>query len=173
MCLYVKHTDSQIAEHDIVSYKVALAHKGTYRAPYQGTYYTLDEKLSSDLTFTPYKDWEGYEYQDDKGHLIVGEVDEGYHSVNSLAEARKVLRELVHRRAQWDGKQQYTILKCTIPKGATYYTGRWNKTDGFASSEIIIHKNALTFMEKVGNFAITKWTVTKSYVKEFFHCIFG
>lgn len=172
MCLYATHSQPHTAEQDMVSYKVARVDDNSYFAPYQGTRYILDTNQHSELVFSIYTHTNGYEYKNDLGHRILGEVDEGFHSVKTLSDARKVLRSVTDDGINWGTPVKYVILKCTIPKGATYYTGRWNKTDGFTSSEIIIHKNALTFMEKVGNFTNNKWHSITYHLKTFFNAIF-
>lgn len=143
MCLYtVVDAVPSVAEHDIEVYKVVkvsnyLGSSGNgvagrfYRSPYMRHYYDIGETYKSG--FSSYKRmlhlYHQYEFANNVTELLttacdggahIGIVERGLHSFASLDEAKGFCGICHH-----DGEGQYAVLRCVIPAGTEFYSGRW------------------------------------------------
>lgn len=121
MCLYItKGQEPKIAEKAIRVYKVLKQYGvNNYLTPFQSYCVSPGHKATSELIVEP---------EDDYTPVI----DIGLHSFRTLKSARMCK------------SNQYgvpVIIRCTIPKGATYYLGRfYYDDDSYASNELLYPK---------------------------------
>ena len=123
MCLTIKKgQEPQIASEDIPCYKVILMYDNYYITPYREMRIEIGCTYESELYTS--------------GALILkhsqyyAQIDIGLHSFKNLKGATDDLSFLP--------SNDYTveIVKCIIPKGATYYEGTFNNRESYASDKI-------------------------------------
>lgn len=124
MCLLTTQQVPQIAEEDIICYKV----------------------ISPDMTslyYTEFK-WElGKLYETEIeccSKWVFTEVSQAFHSYKSLL-------DLMY--GYFKSLSPCMMVKCTIPKGSEYYLGKQGEMDGYASNKIIV--NEILDVKKVFN----------------------
>lgn len=137
MCLTVKSSaPRQVAQEDIVTYKVAFRykHENQFRAPYRDSYkYTLDTVMEAKLDTVHYDDYD---------ERFV--VSRGFHSLKSFFDAEKLADDFNNQLSAFKvhGLRQhfekYYIMKSVIPKGSEYYEGTFNGMVCYASDKLVI-----------------------------------
>lgn len=125
MCLTKTSRFRKTAKQDITVYKVVrrLEDKGQVQALYNFIYYLIGKAYKTTIGTS----------------FWTKEVDQGYHSYNTLPSAQRAMREA----ADYDRGGEYgvCIVECTIPKGSKYYVGNNpDDSDGRVSNQIIINK---------------------------------
>ena len=123
MCLEIlkpknpdKISEPKIAKKDIVCYKVfKLFSEGRIESPYQGVDYELKKKKKSMLVC----------YM----NPVTQSVNIGIHSFIHLDDA-------IDESNDWS-THRMVVVKCIIPKGAKYYTGKFNTTSCRASDKLL------------------------------------
>ena len=124
MCLYVTHLEPEIADKDIVCYKLVVRTKikGVYKSSFQGFEYIIRQLYTNNIKIE-------FSYKLIKPETIFGYfIEEGmFHSYeNHLYPV--ILSPLPN----------CALLKCIIPKGAYYYEGYFDESPSYASSQIKI-----------------------------------
>lgn len=128
MCLSVSmfFAKRHVAKKDITVYKVVKQYAWPdklYAYFYGGYYYLLGQVQTSKLSY-PAK-W---------GHIFVrGEIHEGFHSITTWDQARRLYKWFQNNHGV---DERLVIARCTIPKGASYYTGTWEAYAGLASDQL-------------------------------------
>ena len=122
MCLYVTHLEPEIADKDIICYKLVKRTeiKGVYKSNIQRFEYIIRQ------LYTNYFD---IKYADMfiKRRYNLFAIEEGmFHSYAS--NLYPILSPL----------PRYALLKCIIPKGAYYFEGYFDDSPSYASSQIKI-----------------------------------
>lgn len=113
MCL-LNYGSPKIAEEDIVCYKVVTEQNGFFLSYYIHKPYSIGKTYTSELT----------------------SVDSGIHSYKKLLDANHVRYHEKHE-AHVDN---VCVLRCTIPKGSTYYEGTHNVYE-FYSADAYVSDN--------------------------------
>ena len=127
MCLYVTHLEPEIADKDIVCYKLVKRTKikGVYKSSFQGFEYIIRRLYTNNINIRfvnkIVKTWcLTYPY-------LMYSIDEGmFHSYKS--NLTPILSPL----------PSCALLKCIIPKGAYYFEGYFDDSPSYASSQIKI-----------------------------------
>lgn len=134
MCLRLAKGYAEIAEEDIVCYKLlrydpSASHESKYVTPFQGypvSTFVIEGKL----------DWiPTYFCGDVNTIFLTWTIDVGaVHSCKTLDEAKQ-LKEWFAKERQW---MEIRIFKCHIPKGKRYFVGldEWN-FGGYASESLM------------------------------------
>ena len=128
MCLYVTHLEPEIADKDIVCYKLVKRTKikGIYKSSFQGFEYIIRKLYTNNINIRfvnkIVKTWcLTYPY-------LMYNIDEGmFHSYKSRL-CPVILSPL----------PSCALLKCIIPKGAYYFEGYFDGSPSYASSQIRI-----------------------------------
>lgn len=113
MCLITKQKLSNIAKEDVICYKIITTNieSGNYVS-----YYYSEMK------------WELNKVYCSSLGRCRDYVREGFHSYAHYQDALKILEQ--------DMPLGCILVKCIIPKGANYYKGKQQDSDGYASSQI-------------------------------------
>ena len=127
MCLYVTHLEPEIADKDIVCYKLVKRTKikGIYKSSFQRFEYIIRRLYTNNINIRfvnkIVKTWcLTYPY-------LMYNIDEGmFHSYKS--NLTPILSPL----------PSCALLKCIIPKGAYYFEGYFDDSPNYASSQIKI-----------------------------------
>ena len=127
MCLYVTHLEPEIADKDIVCYKLVKRTKikGIYKSSFQRFEYIIRRLYTNNINIRfvnkIVKTWcLTYPY-------LMYSIDEGmFHSYKS--NLTPILSPL----------PSCALLKCIIPKGAYYFEGYFDNSPSYASSQIKI-----------------------------------
>ena len=128
MCLYVTHLEPEIADKDIVCYKLVKRTKikGIYKSSFQRFEYIIRRLYTNNINIRfinkIVKTWcLTYPY-------LMYSIDEGmFHSYKSRL-CPIILSPL----------PSCALLKCIIPKGAYYFEGYFDDSPSYASSQIKI-----------------------------------
>ena len=128
MCLYVTHLEPEIADKDIVCYKLVKRTKikGIYKSSFQRFEYIIRRLYTNNINIRfvnkIVKTWcLTYPY-------LMYSIDEGmFHSYKSRL-CPVILSPL----------PSCALLKCIIPKGAYYFEGYFDDSPSYASSQIKI-----------------------------------
>lgn len=128
MCLDIFNNQVNVAKQDILCYKfLRLRYYGeSLVSPYQEFEYEMGKEYISNLHVRALVS--DYEYSSRV-------VEEGFHTISSEEETR-ILANAKNRDAR--GMFKFALVKCIIPKGASYYEGTWRDIAGYASSRIKI-----------------------------------
>lgn len=112
MCLVIKEgQEPKIAKRNITVFKVLKRSGNFYRTPYEEFLVKPGDKLESNL------------------HIHNNKIYYALHSFRTLAGASKCVSY-----GAYDDRQ---IFRCTIPKGAIYYNGRfYDDKDAYASTHL-------------------------------------
>ena len=127
MCLISNFDYPSIADRDLTCYKVYVFINDQYKSPYQ----KADMPKIGELATTS--------LEKPGSHLI----EKGFHSFVSILDASNeaFLTTYIYKHKSY-------VFKCTIPRGAKYYEGRFNCTPSYCSESIIIEEPADTsFLE--------------------------
>lgn len=117
MCLRTEQRKPQIADKDIICYKIihkdmtSLFHK-EFKWEFGKVYHT--EMITTRSSF-----------------FMNTMVEQGFHSYATL----KATRE-----GYYSSSEPCIAVKCTIPQGSEYYTGNHGVRDGYASDKIILNE---------------------------------
>jgi hypothetical protein len=114
MCLLTTQQVPQIAEEDIICYKILTTN--TENGQYESYYYSEMKWELNKL------------YSTSLGKCKNNNVLEGFHSYAHYQDALKILEQ--------DMPLGCMLVKCTIPKEAKYYKGKQQDSDGYASNQI-------------------------------------
>ena len=129
MCLYVTHLEPEIADKDIVCYKLVKRTKikGIYKSNFQRFEYVIRQLYTNNLDIR-FADKVIKNLCLSYPHLDIYAVEEGmFHSYeNHLYPV--ILSPLPN----------CALLKCIIPKGAYYFEGYFDNSPSYASSQIKI-----------------------------------
>ena len=128
MCLYVTHLEPEIADKDIICYKLVKRTKikGVYKSSFQRFEYIIRKLYTNNINIRfvnkIVKTWcLTYPY-------LMYSIDEGmFHSYKSRL-CPVILSPL----------PSCALLKCIIPKGAYYFEGYFDNSPSYASSQIKI-----------------------------------
>ena len=128
MCLYITHLEPEIADKDIVCYKLVKRTKikGIYKSSFQRFEYIIRRLYTNNINIRfinkIVKTWcLTYPY-------LMYSIDEGmFHSYKSRL-CPIILSPL----------PSCALLKCIIPKGAYYFEGYFDDSPSYASSQIKI-----------------------------------
>jgi hypothetical protein len=112
MCLRTEQIEPQIATEDIICYKII-------------------RKNMTSLYYNKFK-WEfGKLYKTEMQFYNSEQITQAFHSYKSY----KDVREAYSRTTE-----PCVVVKCTIPKDTSYYTGNHGVCEGYASEKIIINE---------------------------------
>lgn len=132
MCLEIKHrTEPKVTDKPIECYKLFMIRNkhGKLYAPYRDYDYTIGQTHTTELQLIP--TFHNTRYSQSY------EVEKGFHSFTSLEDAQRYLEIFFPY-----GKHRMTIRKCTIPKGALLYKGRFINgmlsTQSYCSNKITV-----------------------------------
>lgn len=131
MCLLLKGKEEpMIAPADIECYKIVdLYEDGTYHSHRQTKFvWELGKTLKSELIME--------EEEPFLPHVFLPHVSKGFHSYKNLKDALSILRGTAVKF------KELALVKCIIPQGSRYYTGRVNNIyfgrGGYASDALKI-----------------------------------
>lgn len=133
MCLDIKFNDqSKVASKDITCYKVVRVdkHDNWYAVFWPEYLYKKDEPIVSKLG---------------RHYLPTPRIEEGMHSVASLFHATILM--CVERNTSPTVK--FKVVKCIIPKGSTYYKGKYGSMESYASDTIIMTTKPLSLFQRL------------------------
>ena len=121
MCLYTKQTEPKIAEKDIICYKFYRRYNKILISPYQG-FRAPEIGITANANL-------GKSYIPENDHYYdFKRVDEGFHSFKTLEE--------VKHKVNGYRNLDLVIFKCIIPKGSSYYEGRFDRYESYCSNSI-------------------------------------
>lgn len=122
MCLHTKQKEVKIAKKDITCYKV------------------MNPNMTS---------WFHTEFKWKLGKLYETEMDfcPVYKTVSQAFHSYKTLQDLMY--GYFQSLSPCMMVKCTIPKGSEYYSGKQGEMDGYASNQLIV--NEILDVKKVFN----------------------
>ena len=131
MCLYITTlTKKEIASKDITCYKVVLPHphiKEAYITPYMSMGVGIGAEFKSNIVI-------------EELHEITMTIEKALHSFVNLEDAILEYRNWVAYDA--------SVIKCIIPKGSTYYKGRYEiENDSYAS-------DCIKYVEKIDHLIV-------------------
>ena len=129
MCLYVTYLEPEIADKDIVCYKLVKRTKikGIYKSSFQGFEYVIRQLYTNNLDIR-FVDKIIKNLDTTRSGLCLYIIEEGmFHSYASYLYP-VILSPLPHG----------ALLKCIIPKGAYYFEGYFDDSPSYASSQIKI-----------------------------------
>ena len=134
MCLYVTHLEPEIADKDIVCYKLVKRTKikGIYKSSFQRFEYVISQLYTNNINYSfankvIKKERIFISYMN---YLEEDFIEEGmFHSYMTLSYSLQNSIQLLYNGV---------ILKCIIPKGAYYFEGKFDETPSYASSQIKI-----------------------------------
>lgn len=127
MCLYTKQVEPKIAEKDIVCYKFYRRYNEILISPYQG-FRAPEIGITTNANL-------GKSYRPENDNLYIynyydfKRVDEGFHSF-------KTLEEVKHKVNGYSNNLDLVIFKCIIPRGSSYYEGRFDIYKSYCSNSI-------------------------------------
>ena len=126
MCLYTKQVEPKIAEKDIVCYKFYRRYNEILISPYQ-------EVTAPEIGIvTNTKLGESHKLENDVFYIHefynIRRVNEGFHSF-------KILEEIKHKINGYRNLD-LVIFKCIIPRGSSYYEGRFDRYESYCSNSI-------------------------------------
>ena len=126
MCLYTKQTEPKIAEKDIICYKFYRRCNEILVSPYQEV--TAPEiGIVTNTKLGESHKLEGNAFYIHKFYNI-RRVDEGFHSF-------KILEEIKHKINGYRNLD-LVIFKCIIPRGSSYYEGKFDRYESYCSNSI-------------------------------------
>jgi len=131
MCLETKRFFSKkTARKNIVVYKHLKMRNLVLITPYQRTPVEVPGVVNSSL----------YKYREYYHKFNRASVNIGIHSFKNIDDCKE------------DARQEYSshIVECVIPKGASYYAGKFNDMPSFASNSIEYVKVINVFEDRIG-----------------------
>ena len=126
MCLYTKQVEPKIAEKDIICYKFYRRCNEILVSPYQG-FIAPEVGIVTNTKLGESHKLEGNAFYIHKFYNI-RRVDEGFHSF-------KILEEIKHKINGYRNLD-LVIFKCIIPRGSSYYEGRFDRYKSYCSNSI-------------------------------------
>ena len=139
MCLRTLQTSPEIAEEDIICYKVLTE---DLKSPCYGQQYELGKLIKSELVLTSKPIYNNRKIRSNC-------VDEGLHTYSDKGDAISISRALWAPQNNWtDAFEIYApiVVECIIPKGGEYYTGKpfvWLQTSILYASNQLIPKKII------------------------------
>ncbi len=118
MCLRVDKTKPEVADSEIVCYKVLVENNGNCRSPFYEFEYEIGKKYSDkrEQVLEPCDDspfWDCVYY--------------GFHSYESYGDVNRLM-ELLYSNGEFIAELKnggrFVVVKCIIPNGARYYRGQ-------------------------------------------------
>ena len=126
MCLYTKQVEPKMAEKDIICYKFYRRYNEILISPYQEV--TAPEiGIVTNTKLGESHKLEGNAFYIHKFYNS-RRVDEGFHSF-------KILEEIKHKINGYRNLD-LVIFKCIIPRGSSYYEGRFDIYKSYCSNSI-------------------------------------
>ena len=120
MCLITTKNIPEIAQEDIVCYKIYILIEDELLSPYQGSPAPAINKVTNTLLDRAY-------LSNYRGAYM---ISKGFHSF-------KYLDDLIKELDFWQS-YDIKIFKCIIPKGTKYYEGKFNNSPSYCSESIIL-----------------------------------
>ena len=120
MCLITTKDIPEIAQEDIVCYKIYILIEDELLSPYQGSPAPAINKVTNTLLDRAYL----------SKYTAVYMVGRGFHSF-------KYLHDLIEELDFWLSFD-IKIFKCIIPKGTKYYEGKFGDFPSYCSESIIL-----------------------------------
>ena len=133
MCLRTEQRKPQIAEKDIICYKII--HKDMTSLIHNEFKWEFGKVYETEMTTTH------------SCFLMKTMVEQGFHSYSTLKSTRE---------AYYSSSEPCIAVKCTIPQGSEYYTGSHGVRDGYASDKIILNE-IIPLKELYPNFDFDKY----------------
>ena len=127
MCLYTKQVEPKMAEKDIICYKFYKRYNKILISPYQG-FAAPEIGITTNANL-------GKSYIPENDNLYIHNycgfkrVDEGFHSF-------KTLEEVKHKVNGYRNSLNLVIFKCIIPRGSSYYEGKFDRYESYCSNSI-------------------------------------
>ena len=118
MCLITTKNIPEIAQEDIVCYKIYILIEDELLSPYQGSPAPAINKVTNTLLDRAY-------LSNYRGAYM---ISKGFHSF-------KYLDDLIKELDFWQS-YDIKIFKCIIPKGTKYYEGKFNNSPSYCSESI-------------------------------------
>ena len=114
MCLLTTQKEVKIAKKDITSYKVIQQNMTSL---YYNFRWELNKLYETKIAYNPKKD--------------INTVSQAFHSYKSLQDLKY---------GYFCSSAPCLMVKCTIPKGSEFYSGKQNYVQGYASNKLIINE---------------------------------
>ena len=114
MCLLTKQIEAKIAKKDITCYKVIQQNMTSL---YYNFRWELNKLYETKIAYSPKKD--------------INTVSQAFHSYKSLQDLKY---------GYFCSSSPCLMVKCTIPKGSEFYSGKQNYVQGYASNKLIINE---------------------------------
>ena len=118
MCLITTKNIPEIAQEDIVCYKIYILIEDELLSPYQGSPAPAINKVTNTLLDRAY-------LSNYRGAYM---ISKGFHSF-------KYLDDLIKELDFWQS-YDIKIFKCITPKGTKYYEGKFNNSPSYCSESI-------------------------------------
>ena len=120
MCLITTKNIPEIAQEDIVCYKIYILIGDELLSPYQGSPAPTINKVTNTLLDRAYL----------SNYRAAYMISKGFHSF-------KYLDDLIKELDFWLSFD-IEIFRCIIPKGTKYYEGKFNNSPSYCSESIIL-----------------------------------
>lgn len=119
MCLISNFDYPSVADRDLTCYKVYILINDRYKSPYQKADMPKIGELATTLLEKP-------------GSYL---IEKGFHSFVSILDASNeaFLTTYIYKHKSY-------VFKCTIPRGAKYYEGRYDSLPAYCSESIVIEE---------------------------------
>ena len=128
MCLYTKQVEPKIAEKDIVCYKFYRRYNEILISPYQEVAAPEIGVVTNTELGKSYEQPEEYSIFNPDFYGF-NRVDKGFHSFKTLVGVK-------HEANRFERYYNLVIVKCIIPKGSLYYSGKFKKYKSYCSNSI-------------------------------------
>lgn len=127
MCLITTKNIPEIAQEDIVCYKLYKLRDNKLLSPYR----EVVAPNINEVTNTVLDRACVFSY---KGNHVNYSVSRGFHSYKNISNSKEELRFWIHFLAY----SNVRIFKCIIPKGTKYYEGKFGDFPSYCSESIIL-----------------------------------
>lgn len=127
MCLITTKDIPEIAQEDIVCYKLYKLRDNKLLSPYR----EVVAPNINEVTNTVLDRACVFNY---KGNHVNYSVSRGFHSYKNISNSKEELRFWIHFLAY----SNVRIFKCIIPKGTKYYEGKFGDFPSYCSESIIL-----------------------------------
>lgn len=127
MCLITTKDIPEIAQEDIVCYKLYKLRDNKLLSPYR----EVVAPNINEVTNTVLDRACVFSY---KGNHVNYSVSRGFHSYKNISNSKEELRFWIHFLAY----SNVRIFKCIIPKGTKYYEGKFGDFPSYCSESIIL-----------------------------------
>ena len=127
MCLITTKDIPEIAQEDIVCYKLYKLRDNKLLSPYR----EVVAPNINEVTNTVLDRACVFSY---KGNHVNYSVSRGFHSYKNISNSKEELRFWIHFLAY----SNVRIFKCIIPKGTKYYEGKFGDLPSYCSESIIL-----------------------------------